>query len=43
MSAIERRDSDQKEAPWPCGRVLMYRTDLAVSWTTQRQQLGFET
>ena len=24
-------------------KQLMYRTDLAVSWTTQRQQLGFET
>ena len=24
-------------------KQLMYRTDLAVSWTTQRQQLGIET
>ena len=24
-------------------KQLMYRTDLAVSWTTQRRQLGFET
>ena len=24
-------------------KQLMYRTDLAVSWTSQRQQLGFET
>ena len=24
-------------------KKLMYRTDLAVSWTTQRQQLGIET
>ena len=24
-------------------KQLMHRTDLAVSWTTQRQQLGIET
>jgi hypothetical protein len=24
-------------------KQLMYRTDLAVGWSTQRQQLGFET
>jgi len=24
-------------------KQLMYRTDLAVGWTSQRQQLGFET